>query len=89
MIVFYTITVDVTTRGFLVRSQALCPLSYRGIVPSAGVEPAVSSISARRLYHLGRDGLAERVGFEPTDVERPCLSGAVPSATRPPLLGVL
>src|SRR5262249_40595029 len=51
----------VRTRDLLVRSQALCPLSYRGMVPSRGLEPRVSSLSATRFYHASCDGMERRV----------------------------
>jgi hypothetical protein len=53
------------TSSLLVRSQVLCPLSYRGLVPPRGVEPLASALSERRPYHTGHDGLAEGAGFEP------------------------
>lgn len=45
-------------------------------VPSDGVEPSVSSISARCSYRASCDGLAEREGFEPTPAHhRSALAG--------------
>src|SRR5438034_209158 len=52
------------TSDLLVRSQALFPLSYRGLVPSAGVEPATAVVSERCPYHSGLDGMAESARFE-------------------------
>lgn len=81
------------TCDLLVRSQALSPLSYGGIVPPAGVEPAAFALSERRPYHAGHDGQeggderAEEAGFEPAPAVPVCLSRAAPSATRPPLHG--
>lgn len=67
------------TSDLLVRSQALYPLSYRGMVPSARVERAVSSLSARCLYLFGLDGLAESARFELARVSpRRRLSGPQP-----------
>jgi hypothetical protein len=46
----------IRTSDTRIRNPVLYPLSYRGVVPSGGVEPPVSSISARCLYHFGLDG---------------------------------
>lgn len=50
----------------LIRNQVRYPLRHQGMVPSEGVEPSISSLSAKRLYHFGLDGMEEGVGFEPT-----------------------
>src|SRR6266516_5225590 len=49
------------TSDLLVRSQALYPLSYRGMVPPRGVEPRTSALSERRPYRAGHDGMERRV----------------------------
>ena len=50
------------------RRPASYPLDHKGLVPSAGLEPAVSALSERCRYHFGLDGLAEGAGIEPAPV---------------------
>lgn len=47
----------IRTSGLLIRNQALCPLSYGGMVPAAGFEPAASALSGRRSNRLSYTGL--------------------------------
>jgi hypothetical protein len=56
----------IRTSDTRIRNPVLYPLSYRGMVPSRGVEPRTSALSERRPYRAGHDGMAEEVGFEPT-----------------------
>lgn len=55
-------------------------------VPSGGVEPPISSLSARRPYHAGRDGMSRRTGIRTRGPGCPGLglSRTAPSTTRPP-----
>jgi len=56
------------TRDLLVRSQALCPLSYGGMVSPEGLEPSTSALSGPRSDQMSYDDMAEDEGFEPTTV---------------------
>lgn len=55
------------------------------MVSSAGLEPAISSLSARCLHLLGHDDLAESAGFEPAAGEPARFSKPLPWTTRPTL----
>ena len=60
----------IRTRILLVRSQALHPLSYRGMVSPGGLEPPTSSLSERCSNQLSYSDMAEGPGFEPGDPQR-------------------
>jgi hypothetical protein len=61
------------------RRPVSCPLDHKGMVPSAGVEPATTVVSERCPYHSGLDGLAESARFELARVSsRRRLSGPQP-----------
>jgi hypothetical protein len=63
------------TRDLLVRSQALYPLSYGGMVSPEGLEPSTSALSGPRSDQMSYDDMAERPGFEPGPVAWNALAG--------------